>query len=373
MELARAARDAGFEVVVATNVLCHRRAIEREGFRVVEMTADRASLSPLALCRSLALLRNILCREQPDLIHALAIRSIVLLAASTLIGRRYPLVASFIGLGYLWSRRGWAGRMIRQFVRLQTSWIARSPAAVVTFENADDRLEFPRLRNGIVIGGWGVEIEAPQSTRKVSDDVVRVAFLGRMLRAKGIEDAVAAVQLARKQDRRIELELWGRPDPDNPTSYTADELTRLSSADGVKWMGEAPDVATVWERADVAILLSEREGMPRALIEAAGHGLPMIATNVPGCRSIIQDGVNGLLVPSNNPAVAAEAILRLAQDVGLRERMGQMAREQFERSFSKDAVVPRILEIYSRLIGSRLRIRHLAEVSGNDESQPILS
>jgi glycosyltransferase involved in cell wall biosynthesis len=234
-------------------------------------------------------------------------------------------------------------------------------------------LEFPRLKNGIVIGGWGTEIEPPQSTRKASDDLVRVTFLGRMLRAKGIEDTVEAVQSARKQDHRIELELWGRIDPANPTSYTAGELKRLSDVDGVEWRGEAPDVATVWERADIAILLSEREGMPRALIEAAAYGVPMIATNVPGCRSVVQDGVNGLLVPCNNPAVAAEAILRLARDVDLRERMGQMARELFEKRFSKDAVVPRILEIYSSLAGNRQWKRHSVEVSCNDGSRPVLS
>ncbi|MGL3111873.1 glycosyltransferase [Bradyrhizobium sp. BR 1432] len=315
LELARAVRAAGFEVVVATSVRQRRSAIEREGFRVLEMPTDRASLSIVSLVRSVSRLRTILSEEKPDLVHALMIRSVILFGLATLIGPRYPLLASFAGLGRLWGRAGWVGDIIRHLVRLLTSWIARSPIALVSFENADDRLEFPSLRNGIVIGGWGIEI-APHQSGKRPDGRIRVAFLGRMLKAKGIEDTIEAVRLAREQERQVELELWGSPDLANPTSYTAEELSQLSEIDGVKWMGEAPDVATVWERADIAILLSEREGMPRALMEAAGHGVPMIATNVPGCRSVVRDGVDGLLVPQSDPVAAAEAIVCLVPRPG---------------------------------------------------------
>ncbi|WP_027584318.1 glycosyltransferase family 4 protein [Bradyrhizobium sp. Ai1a-2] len=353
LEPARAVRAVGLEVLVATFAGRCRGAIEREGFRVLEMPTERASLSAFSLLRSILCLRRILSEEQPDLVHALTIRSIVLLGLSGLIGRKYPLLVSFTGLGRLWDRAGWAAGIVRQFVRLLTGWLAQAPVALVSFENADDRLEFPHLPNSVVIGGWGIEIEPGQSGKRADDGAVRVAFLGRMLKSKGLEDTVEAVRLARAQERRIELELWGTPDQANPTSFTSGELAQLSIIDGVKWMGAAPDIATVWAHADIAILLSESEGMPRALMEAAGYGLPMIATDVPGCRSVVRDGVDGFLIPHNTPAAAAEAILRLAQDPATRKRMGQMARERFEKQFSREVVVPRILEIYSRLITHR--------------------
>ncbi|MGY3362807.1 glycosyltransferase involved in cell wall biosynthesis [Bradyrhizobium sp. GM0.4] len=251
LELARAVHATGFEVVVATNVRHHRGAIEREGIRVLEMPTDRASLSTISLLRSIARLRRILSEEKPDLVHALMIRSVILCGLATFIGQRYPLLASFTGLGRLWCRAGWTADMVRQVVRLQTRWIARSPSTLVSFENIDDRLEFPHLPNSMVIGGWGIEIDSPRAFKREPGGPVRVAFLGRMLKSKGVENAIEAVRLARLQERRIELELWGTPDPADPTSYTADELAQFSSIDGIKWRGKASDVATVWERADI--------------------------------------------------------------------------------------------------------------------------
>ena len=115
------------------------------------------------------------------------------------------------------------------------------------------------------------------------------------------------------------------------------------------WRGRAPDVRAVWSSADIAILLTQREGLPRSLIEAAASGLPMIATDVPGCRSIVRDGVDGFLVPRGDPDAAANAIARLARDQILRARMGAAARLGFEARFTTDAVVPRIVDLYLEL------------------------
>lgn len=372
LEPARAAQAAGLEVAVATFVRHQRAAIEREGFRVLEMPTERGSLSPLSILRSILRLRKLLSDEQPDLVHALQIRSIVLLGLSGLIGRKYPFLASFTGLGQLWGRAGWAAGMARQFVRLQTGWLARGRTALVSFENADDRRQFPHVANSVVIGGWGIEIEPHRTTKRADDGAIRVVFLGRMLKSKGLATTVQAVRLARAREPRIELELWGTPDPGNPTSYTGDELTLISMIDGITWLGKAPDIATVWERADIAILLSESEGMPRSLMEAAGHAVPMIATNVPGCRSVVRDGVDGVLVPHNDAVAAAEAIVRLARDPAGRKHMGRMAREHFEKRFSRAAVVPKILGIYSGLIVNRENT-NLIQLPCDHESAPILS
>ncbi|MDH6688324.1 glycosyltransferase involved in cell wall biosynthesis [Bradyrhizobium japonicum] len=372
LEPARAARAAGFDVMVATFVRHQRDAIEREDFRLLEMPTERASLSLVSLLRSILRLRTILAEERPDLVHALSIRSIVLLGLSGPVGRKYPLLASFTGLGQLWGRAGWAAEMARGFVRLQACWLSRGRTALVSFENEDDRREFPHPADSVIFGGWGIEIGSRRSTKRSGDGPVRVAFLGRMLRSKGLATVVEAVSLARAQEPQIELELWGTPDPGNPTSYTVDELNQLTTIDGVAWMGKAPDIATVWERTDIAILLSESEGMPRALMEAAGYGIPMIATNVPGCRSVVRDGVDGFLVPLNDPVAAAEAIVRLARDPASRNHMGRMARQQFDERFSRDAVVPKILEIYSRLITNRENAT-LVQLPCDHGSQPILS
>jgi glycosyltransferase involved in cell wall biosynthesis len=349
LPVARAAREAGFEITVVTNVTDHRRAIEAENFHLVELPANRGSFSPLVLMRTVLRLRGIMASERPDVIHAIALKAVILVGLAALFFKEPARLFSFAGLGYLWTGFGWPKRAARTVVRLLTSLFAFNGASVFTFENEDDRREFPSLKRATVIGGWGVETDELRPRRFERHDVLRVAFLGRMLKAKGIQDTVEAVRLARSQGCNVELDLWGKPDPDNPTSHSVEELEGFAKIAGTKWHGAASDVRAVWGQADVAILLSDREGLPRSLIEAAASGLPMIAADVPGCRAIVRKGIDGLLVPCNKPAAAAEAIVRLAGDAELRERMGRAARLGFERRFSAAVVVPKVLDLYLRL------------------------
>jgi glycosyltransferase involved in cell wall biosynthesis len=240
--------------------------------------------------------------------------------------------------------------MARTTVRLILSLIAFRATPVFTFENKDDADEFPSLKRKIVIGGWGIEPGTPPSREHTQADVpVSVVYLGRMLKAKGIAATVQAVQLAR-QVTNVRLDLWGTPDPGNLTTLTESELLEISELEGIQWHGWAADIPQIWQRADIAILLSEREGMPRSLIEAAAAGLPMIAFDVPGCRSIVRNGVNGFLVPRGNVQAVAEAIKMLADDAQLRREMGCAARADFEQRFSTGSILPRITGIYLNLV-----------------------
>ena len=349
LPVARAAREAGFDIIVVTNVTDHRRVIEAENFRLVELPANRGSFSPLTLMRIVLRLRGIMASERPDVIHAIALKAVVLAGVATLFFKKPARLFSFSGLGHLWTGFGWPKRVARTVVRLMTGLFAFNGASIFTFENEDDRREFPSLKRAIVIGGWGVETDELRPRPFERHDVLRVAFLGRMLKAKGIQDTVEAVRLARSQGCNVELDLWGKPDPGNLTSHSVEELEEVARIAGTKWHGAASDVGAVWGQADVAILLSDREGLPRSLIEAAASGLPMIATDVPGCRAIVRKGIDGLLVSCNNPAAAAEAIMRLAGDAELRERMGRAARLGFECRFSTAVVVPKVLDLYLRL------------------------
>jgi glycosyltransferase involved in cell wall biosynthesis len=351
--VARAARDAGFEIVVATNVQDHRRQIEAENFRVVQIGGRRGALDPGALIRYLLRIRQIIAAERPDVIHSIAMKGIVFGGLAAIFEKHSGQLLSFTGLGYLWAGHDLTRRMVRVAVRILVSWFSRGRRTIVTFENEDDRGEFYWPKRGVVIDGWGIDADSLQRLEiKIRKDVVRIVFFGRMLRAKGIADTIKAVRMARDRGCNVELELWGKPDPENFTSYTARELGEFSKKAGVKWMGSAGSIDDVWRRADIAILLSEREGLPRSLIEAAAAGLPMIATNVPGCRSIVRNDIDGVLVPPNNPEAAAEAIERLAGDAELRQRMGHAARDGFQQRFSQTAVVPKVLDIYFRLAKS---------------------
>jgi glycosyltransferase involved in cell wall biosynthesis len=201
-----------------------------------------------------------------------------------------------------------------------------------------------------LIGGAGVSATQFAPTTDPPVPPLRVAMVARMLRPKGIAEAVAAVQRARTLGADVVLDLYGTPDPSNRRSFSEAELQAWSAQPGVRWCGRTDDVVEVWRTHHVAVLLSYREGTPRSLVEAAAAGRPIITTDVPGCREVVRDGVEGILVPAGDSEQAAQALVRLAGDAGLRARMGAAARERFRGRFTEEAVGEAVSTLYAGLV-----------------------
>ena len=130
-------------------------------------------------------------------------------------------------------------------------------------------------------------------------------------------------------------------------------MTLAASHAVVAWAGPERDIAAVWRDAHIAVLPSYREGLPKALLEAAACGRPLVATDVPGCRQVVRDGETGLLVPARSVVPLADALQRLAGDPGLRRRLGANARRLVEAEFAEAPVVAATLGLYRRLLGRR--------------------
>ena len=178
---------------------------------------------------------------------------------------------------------------------------------------------------------------------------VKVAVIGRMLIPKGIAETVAAVRRARAQGAAVELNLYGEPDPSNRRSFSQDQLRRWAAEPGIAWHGPTDDVAWVWRENHVAMLLSYREGLPKALVEAAAAGRAIVATDVTGCREVVRDGIEGLLVPRGDVDAAARALVRLADDAPLRARLGAAAHARFQERFTEAAVIGAMTKFYAAL------------------------
>lgn len=357
--MARAARDAGYEVAVAARMGEGAAAIAAEGFRVHAVQSERGGIDPLTIIRSVLRLDGVMRRERPDLVHVIALKPILLAGPLARLRRTPALVVAPTGLGYLWTSDGIAavgGRLVvRSVVRA-----LRGGRTAFLFENDEDpaALGLDVTRDPItLIGGAGVDPSAFPPQPLPQDHPLRIAVVARMLRDKGVVTAVEAVRRARDAGHDVVLDLFGDVDPANPASLTPSELATLSVGDGVRWHGRTQDVAMVWRNAHVAMLLSAREGLPRSLVEAAASARPMIATDVPGCRRIVRHGVDGLLVPAGDATAAATAIATLARDPALRRRMGDAARTRFEAEFTVDAVTRDVLSLYDRLLGARLNAR----------------
>lgn len=365
LPMARAARDAGFEVVVATRVADHGAPIRAEGFRLHPLGWRRRA-GPLAELRALVELVRLYRRERPAVVHHVALKPVVfgsLAARLAALGDRAAAPATvnaLAGLGHGFAGTTWRGRQGRALLSWVLGRLIDRPRALTLFQNPDDRDRL--VARGIVahdrtrlVRGSGIELDHYQPLPPPSPDPpgapVICAAVARMLRSKGIPTAIEALRRARARGVALELWLVGAPDPDSPSSLSMAELEAWASEPGLRWLGHVADVRTVWRDAAIALLPSTGgEGVPKCLLEAAACARPIVATDVPGCREIVQPGVNGVLVPPGDAAALADALAALAADPARRTAWGAAGRRLVESDLAADAVGRAVVALYRELL-----------------------
>lgn len=357
LPMARAAKQAGFDVSVATRVRDHGAAIEAEGFRLLPFATERRSLSPLKTSQTFARALELLRTEKPDIVHCIALPMVVFGGMAARFAGIPAIVLAPTGLGHLWIEDDLKVRMARRAIRLAVMGL-KGRSVHFLFENADDPREFGidpgDVSRVTILGGAGVDDQTFSPAPEPAGLPVKVALVARMIGPKGIEEAVSAVALARSRGVDIQLDLYGAPDPQNRRSISEARLREWSRLPGIAWHGATNDIARVWRDHHVALLLSHREGAPRSLIEAAACGRPIVATDVTGCREIVSDGENGYLVKLNDVTAASDALIRLAESRELRARLGARSRQHFEKRFTAMAVADAVVNVYRRSCAGRI-------------------
>ncbi|MFP4063046.1 MAG: glycosyltransferase, partial [Halochromatium sp.] len=177
-----------------------------------------------------------------------------------------------------------------------------------------------------------------------------VLLPARMLRDKGVVEFIEAARTLQAEGMVARFVLAGGLDPGNPAALTEETLDAWVREGAVEWWGHCDDMAAALRGSHLVVLPSYREGLPRALIEAAASGRAVITNNVPGCRDVVRDGDNGLLVPPRDSAALAGAIRTLLADPERRRAMGRRGRERAEAEFSIEEVVQRHLAVYEALL-----------------------
>jgi len=352
LPMARAARAAGFEVHVATNVGEDGKDIEKEGFILHPVRFGRGRLSPLRSLRTILALRRVYRTVEPAIVHHVAMQPTVLGIVASL-GRRFAAVYGITGLGYSFIADSGKARSLRRGIRMLLRFGLNRHRAIGLVQNPDDRDMLAGLgvkpEHIALIAGSGVDADRFRPIPE-PDGPVTVAFVGRMLDDKGVRTLIAAHRMLRASDIPCELLLAGSPDPANPASVPQAEIAGWGREEGVTWLGQVADIATVWRRAHIAALPSRREGLPKSLLEAAACGRPLIATDVPGCREIVIHDKTGLLVPVDDAQALAAAILRLVRSSQQRVRLGVAARRLVDERFSADLIGKATVALYRRLL-----------------------
>jgi glycosyltransferase involved in cell wall biosynthesis len=352
LPMARAARAAGFEVHVATNVADVAAAIAREGFVLHPVRFARGRLSPLATLATIRALRRLHREIAPDLVHHVALQPTVLGSLAAL-GLPVARVNAVTGLGYAFIAESRKARIVRRVIGTLLRFLVDRRRSVALVQNPDDRALLQGLgiaaERIVLIPGSGVDVERFQPAPEPAGPVT-LGFVGRLLDDKGIRVLVAAHRLLRAKGVAVDLMIAGTPDPANPASVSQTEAESWAREPGVTWLGHVDDIATVWARAHIAVLPSRREGLPLSLLEAAACGRPMVATDVPGCREVAIAWQTGLLVPPDGPGALATAIEMLVETPEMRERFGRAARRLAEERFASTAIGRAVVDLYTRLL-----------------------
>jgi glycosyltransferase involved in cell wall biosynthesis len=355
LEIARAARDSGYEVHVSADFESPEEAtvLEREGLRFHRVRLRRGGLNFVGDLRYFMELSRIIREVQPDLVHNVTVKPVVY---GTVAARRRGVrrvVNAVSGLGYAFAG-GESRRLLSGLVKTAYRAALHRPEVRVIFQNEDDVRTFVdagivETNQAVLIKGSGVDLSAFAFTPEPAGNPI-VVLPARMLRDKGVLEFADAARMLRAAGCKAEFMMAGRADTENPAGLGERELARLEGETGVRWLGHVSDMPSLLRRSHIVCLPSYREGLPKSLLEACAAGRPIITTDVPGCREAVRNGENGLLVEPRNAGALAAAIRRLVEDANLRRSMGRAGRNRAEAEFDVGKVVSATLGLYEDML-----------------------
>ncbi|MDE1907154.1 MAG: glycosyltransferase family 4 protein, partial [Rhodospirillales bacterium] len=327
------------------------REIEASGIEFYAAELNRTRLNPFKELAFSFWLARLYRRLQPDVVHHVALKPIIFGGIAARLARVPAVVNAPVGLGFVYSSDKLLAKLLKPLVTLALRTTMSPKRGIAVFENPDDLNAM--VEGGMVrrdrtrlIRGAGVDIDrfapAPEP-----EGTIRIALAARMIQEKGIPDFVAAARLLKG---KAEFWLAGAPDLSNPNPVTEAELRGWEAEGIVKWLGGVKDMAGLLRQVHVFTLPSSyREGLPKAVLEAMAAGLPVVATNIPGCREAVIDNETGFLVPPRHPAALADALSKLIADPGLRARLGAAGRKRVLENFSDEIVCQKTMNIYETL------------------------
>jgi glycosyltransferase involved in cell wall biosynthesis len=356
IERACAARAAGYDVSVLTRVREHGEEIRRRGLTLIPIELKRHGINPFIEAATLLRVLRAYRRIRPDLVHHFALKPIVYGTLAARLGGFRRLVNAPVGMGFVFASNSALARLLRPLMRLTLRALLNPPGSRVVFENRDDLRSavdegFVRADSALLIRGAGVDTARFVPTPE-PDSVPTVVLVARMLKEKGVQEYVDAARRLKDDGVRARFLLVGAPDPGNPSAVARTQLLAWQQQCIVEWLGQRTDIPEILAAAHIVCLPSYREGLPKTLLEALAAGRPIVTTDVPGCREVVTDSINGLLVPPRDAAALADALARLIRDPALRRRFGAAGRERAEREFATELVERATTALYRRMLAT---------------------
>lgn len=354
--LAAALRDAGYEVLLISPPGEYGPKLQALGFCWQALPMDRRSLNPLAELALLWHLARLFRLEQPDLVHGFTIKCAVYGSLAARLAGVPARVNAVAGMGYVFISNDIKARVLRPLVRTLLRLALNGKGARLVLQNPDDIDLFRQA--GLVdddkvrlIMGSGVDCSRfKPGSGAAEGQPLRVLLAARLLWDKGLAEFIEGARQLKAEGRHLHFLLAGTPDAGNPASVPEATVRQWHDEGIIEWLGHVDDMPGLLASVDIMVLPSYREGLPKTLIEAAACALPLVTTDVPGCREVVTDNVDGLLVPVKDATALANAIARLHDNPELAQRLGKAAQQKALTEFDEKIVIAKTLAVYRELL-----------------------
>ena len=327
--------------------------VEALGIPFVPLPVDKRGVNPRSDLKLLWALIQFYRRERPDSVHHFTIKPVIYGSLAAKLCGVPRIVNTVTGLGYVFT--GNRSSLLLRVVRLQYR-CALACAHTVFFQNKEDLAAFVTQRlvradKARLLAGSGVDTGhfAPNRSPASPEQSEKLVFLmpARLLRDKGIYEFVEAARAVKAEYPDTRFQLMGTRDERNPTVVSATQLADWQASGVIEYLGHVDDVRLPLSEADVVVLPSYREGLPRSLLEAAAMAKPLITTDTVGCHDVVMDGVNGLLVPIQDHISLALAMRRMIENPVMRREMGAAGREKVVHEFNEASVIEAVVQAYA--------------------------
>jgi glycosyltransferase involved in cell wall biosynthesis len=356
LDRAQAIRDSGYQVIIITRFSNPKnfQRIKNAGFICYEFKLIRKSVNPFLEARHLFRIYRLIKELSPEIVHAVTVKPIVY---AGLVCRylRIPFIGNITGLGSLFSGRSMFAGLLKILVKQFYRIVFINPHSLALFENGDDQDMFLQNRmttteSSMVIPGAGIDLKKFSYDENYPQGTPVVLFASRMIVDKGIYDFIGAIEDLKARGIPVRGQIAGILDQDALNCVYESELKKWHELGIIEWLGHCEDMPKLFRSCNVVVLPTKYgEGIPRVLIEAAAVGRPVVATDVAGCREIVKNEYNGLLVPVGDVRKIGLAIEKIILNTNKQREFGRNGRDLVLKKFTKEKIIDQTIRAYSLL------------------------
>ena len=359
-KLAEELSKKGFQFRIACNFdTDHTDQIKRitnPNISFSEISLHRSSLNPFhnifIMIQILRLLKNF----SPDILWLVSSKPNIFGGLAAILYKKIGIIYSISGLGYAFINQDLKSKFARAVIISIYKFLLSKKTSATIFQNKNDFNLFKskniKINKSVIIRGVGVDtnIFTPINTEKIRAGAIRVLFCSRLLIDKGINEFIESARLL-SSDSNFTFTIAGGIDSKNPQSLTADQVKSIRKLKYINYMGDIDHdlLPNFFKKFDVFVMPSYREGLPKVALEAASCGLPIIATDVTGCREVVKNNFNGFLIEVKSANAIKEALLKFSLNRDLLIQYGACSREYVKTNFDIQRISNEFSEVLFRL------------------------